>query len=567
MSYLELPNGIPDFDKAVISFWFRAPQESLNAVADKAWDEAQKLEASREESLDGYGTYVVPRMTGFLPLITFGPLFEGAKFKPETLGTASYSEFSAVWNGTSGYSTPRLDFTASYHTSGVNTNYAPVLLNPSFIGVRTGWESDDEGNKTAVLHTALQVRIQMKDYGVGSWVVTKREFSNSNYVILRGESGPGAQQDTAWNYSLNMCLTDGVYPGGARTNTTTTLDDTENVFSQTGPESFEGRVSIYVDDIETTIEPDQWHHVLVSFDLSSRAMIGQGSQHVAERSGCTAADETQPQDDVVNIDIVAVENPCKMWIALDDVDHRDVFGIGSAEYVKMGPNDLTTYKCYQAAVATYSAIQVDKSWALTGLVGINRMEGGGLPTYSYNPQKIPSNGYSFGVPCTSELLDSILAVEMAEFQMFTGVILETSIEANRRAFIDADGNPVSPVPPMIDNPDYDPNQPESADNPKQIPDPDGSPAEKLLGQKPDVLLHGSGNWIAGKNTGPMIDNPDYDPTLPESADNPKLIPDPNLQFTPTGKIVSYTPDPSLYGPQSPESPPPVRLQRRIRVPA
>jgi hypothetical protein len=89
----------------------------------------------------------------------------------------------------------------------------------------------------------------------------------------------------------------------------------------------------------------------------------------------------------------------------------------------------------------------------------------------------------------------------------------------------------------------------------------------LLGQKPIILLHGSGNWSSGKNTGPMIDNPDYDPDQPTSADNPIQIPDPDFQFTPTGQIVSYTPDPSLHGPQSPGPPPAVRLQRRIRVPA
>src|ERR1700746_2515921 len=31
MSYLVLPAGIPDFTKAIISFWFRVPQESIDA--------------------------------------------------------------------------------------------------------------------------------------------------------------------------------------------------------------------------------------------------------------------------------------------------------------------------------------------------------------------------------------------------------------------------------------------------------------------------------------------------------------------------------------------------------
>jgi hypothetical protein len=88
-------------------------------------------------------------------------------------------------------------------------------------------------------------------------------------------------------------------------------------------------------------------------------------------------------------------------------------------------------------------------------------------------------------------------VELAELQIFSDVALDTGNVTNRRAFIDAEGKPVPP-----------------------------EAAEKLVGKKPEVLLHGSSNWIKGVNTG-------SDPA----------------QFTPTGKIVGYSPDPSLHGPQ------------------
>lgn len=88
-------------------------------------------------------------------------------------------------------------------------------------------------------------------------------------------------------------------------------------------------------------------------------------------------------------------------------------------------------------------------------------------------------------------------VELAELQIFCDTTLDTGVVANRRAFIDDEGKPVPP-----------------------------DAAEKLMGKKPEVLLHGSGNWIKGINTGSDA-----------------------AQLTPTGKIIGYSPDPSLHGPQ------------------
>jgi hypothetical protein len=80
-----------------------------------------------------------------------------------------------------------------------------------------------------------------------------------------------------------------------------------------------------------------------------------------------------------------------------------------------------------------------------------------------------------------------------------------------------------------------PNQKSSATNPQ-------SGSIEYLGQEPDVLLHGSGNWIKGKNTGASQDD--------GTGTGNKVPP---AQFTPTGKIKAYKPDPSLHGPQSPSA--------------
>jgi hypothetical protein len=119
------------------------------------------------------------------------------------------------------------------------------------------------------------------------------------------------------------------------------------------------------------------------------------------------------------------------------------------------------------------------------------------------------------------MVDHILHVEMAEFQLFTGVTIDTSSVRARRAFIDSNGKPVNPN--------------------KQASDADPqSGSIEFLGQLPDILLHGSGNWIKGKNTGGSQ----------QDAHNPAITHPPD-QFTPVGLIKKYTPNPSLNGPQGP----------------
>ncbi|HEY1412395.1 MAG TPA: hypothetical protein VGF36_09645, partial [Rhodopila sp.] len=80
-------------------------------------------------------------------------------------------------------------------------------------------------------------------------------------------------------------------------------------------------------------------------------------------------------------------------------------------------------------------------------------------------------------------------------------------------------------------------RPDPSDPGSELP----PPAEELLGKKPNILLHGSRNWITGTNTGPPFVP---DPSSPDPG-NPIMIPDPDFAFTPTGKIVPFSPDPSL----------------------
>jgi hypothetical protein len=105
------------------------------------------------------------------------------------------------------------------------------------------------------------------------------------------------------------------------------------------------------------------------------------------------------------------------------------------------------------------------------------------------------SSHPYGIPATSENVDFVYMVEMAEFQMFTDVICDTSIVGNRRAFVGADGKPASPVL-----------------------------SEALLEKPPEIMLQGtSAHWKAGVNTGVMGANFDVTGSIVDYANGPTLV--------------------------------------------
>jgi hypothetical protein len=542
MSYLQLPSGIPNFSKSVISFWFRVPKQSLLTVAEKAQVHFDADEELRKT--EGYPSgYVYPRLNGVLPLLTFGPMFEGYQIKqvdgePMTYTRSSANYVSGVYHI---YSTDTYETTDGLHY----VAFSQVLSNPSFIGVRSIFVYDDDGNPTDVLNTALLVRIQMSDHGSGSWVDIRTQYDFGDGVRLTSSTGGGVAQDTAWSPGFNSCMQDHVYPGGEIIDTHTLIDETEIWARQYGPESFTGDFTVKDDNGNgITIDPDTWHHVLVSFDLG-HSMTGTGSRYVFDQPDCTVGsgypDRITESEEVVN----QIDDPCRMWIALDDFNDFSVGGGSPDNTNGLGSNDITTYTCSSASTSIIAGTIHQKVWELTGQVRINYNDTSyGIPRYGYSPGPIPSAGFALGIPCTAQLLDSVYQIEMAEFQMWTGVTLDTGIESNRRVFVDSEGYPVPPV-----------GQPPSEQHPAGLP----PPAEVLLGKRPEVLLHGTGNWKDGKNTGSLgiqFDN----------EGNPVVIP--AGQFDPTGTINSYKPDPSLHGPQTPPPKPPtgpVRLTKPVNA--
>jgi hypothetical protein len=250
------------------------------------------------------------------------------------------------------------------------------------------------------------------------------------------------------------------------------------------------------------ITGDHWHHLLLSFDLAGYMSVGQPNP----------------------------TSTCQLWYAIDDVDYR-------------GADNLRPFRDTGDGMDDNNIVSNNVYTISGGAPGSALYENQFVPpaTGTYGPAIVPSSDAALGLPASAAYVDRIYAVEMAELQVFTGVSLDTKDEASRRAFITKDGTPADPLKK--------PNPPPPVPLPAGWVPPLKGPQE-LLGKEADILLHGSGNWIAGNNTGKAI-------KLNEIG-KPSAVPAENLVST--GSIVAYSPDPSLHGVQSPPPPKPAIQQ-------
>lgn len=255
---------------------------------------------------------------------------------------------------------------------------------------------------------------------------------------------------------------------------------------------------------------DRWHHALISLDLSTAAVM---TYSTASQTLPPFAPATQHLPG----------GPSFMW-AFDDHDKTDY---------SLSPSCAQIYNTQPPGSVVIPPPPLPlKQITTNNLIAI----AGGAAAFigTWEPTTINASGNPVGLPASAMFVDNIYPVEMAEFQFFTDVTLDTGVEANRRAFITKEGTPADPLKK--------PNPP----TPPGLPPPLKGPQE-LLGKPADILLHGSGNWIAGKNSGQVIKISDIGKPTTEPAED----------LTPTGAIVSYSPDPSLHGPQTPLPKPPV----------
>lgn len=512
MSYLTLSSGIPGFSKVVISFWFRVPKSTLDAVKANFKDDGTS-----------------PPFNGITPLLVFGVDSVNSYNLLEPL-TASIPTRIEQWTqtdpdtgvGSHSFLIQPDPIVSSWNSFGLEPDTSsPIPKEPCYIGIdcnttkTLGW--DGETTKP----NALRINLQFSNVGSGSGMGWTTSATGSSLGVSYGFTPGSIPTTTAtvaamayvWPLpagSVNVIADYNPYES------TTTYSDASHV-------AFKAATEQCIIKPNTEVTPDQWHHILLSCDMTG-PISAIGRQYAGY------------DENLIPIDPGGkgrITTPCRIWLAYDDHNISGVGLLGGSfdpdKTTTPGNNDLFT----QNAANTASQLgDVDHTQGpiLAGFGGpylrTNTVVGLTNPSYDYQPGHIESAGFPIGIPASEKYVNNVCHVEMAELQMFTDVTLDTNVEKNRRAFISKDGKPVS------------------ASQKKQKDEISGkttgdSGSIELLGKRPDVLLHGSGNWIHGSNTGSTgIDK-----------DGKKLL---GGQFKPTAKIETYVPEPSLHGPQKDE---------------
>ena len=508
MSYLNLPGGIENFSKATISFWFRVPKTSFAAVsADFDFNPGH-------EEFHAY-----PPFNGIIPLLVFGDAdIEGyytlsplVTFNTALREARGFNDVSCTWVS--------LSTTTEAYTDYQVSEGPHYPLAPCYVGVKV--------NPFTSTGT-LQVNLQFPEPGTMSgldWYTTS-VAANAKIGNVTTRPTPPCN-----NGPVESDRPDGtigwIVPGESHTETWTKGDLTA-IVAKASPEAF----TVNLDQVEIT--PDHWHHLLLSFDLGG---------------SITATGRFNPGPD----DIATLTTQCKLWLALDDVNYTNVtWAPISAGYARfdLGDNGIVSTTAFRVSQTEIGGDYTTGPYVIAAFdigdyLSTSHFTGGGKPIFSWSPPLI-SGGEPLGIPAPARYVEAIYPVEMAELQFFTGVTLDTGDESNRRAFITKAGTPADPLrkpnaPPPIPLP------------PGWVPPPKGP--QELLGKQPEILLHGSGNWIAGKNSGKKIKLNEIGQPVPQPADD----------LHPTGLIAAYSPDPSLHGAQSPPPPKPPAPHSTLRL--
>ena len=494
-----MPGVIPDFAKAVISLWFRVPTSTIAAVT-AAFNE------------DGAR---VP-LDGIVPLITFGPSVQQKGFEGQTHVVGTIPPSAAFnWSDGSGY--PSCSGAQWMHVAGSDVAAQPYnqsyivltadrfALDPSYIGV------DCTGP-----YPALSVHIAMPGNNTATTMGSNDLISYENSataipnfgggglcpgapVYYSTSSGPGMRTVTnpppGYDSVYEMTYT----YGGPQTN----LLARPEFFRLLPFDRVEDNGGHPINGIDAAdqsyggqrIVPDHWHHLLLSFDLTKPCKAKGSGDAFNPVDSSTAGQRTT--------------SSCQMWVAFDDINlTKKQLSVYWPDGYR-DPNAVLPVSGYYVASSTasnpaYSVTTPDlqgKTETTTQIVE--------TPSYVFNPQ--PVHFTPIGIPSTNVYVGAVRHVEMAELQIFSGIARDLSNMDLRRAFIDDNGKPVPP------------DKKASETNPQ-------SGSIEFLGNEPDILLHNSGTWKVGKNTGGLGSGFDFDPT---------------------GKILSYRPNPSLHGAQSP----------------
>lgn len=429
MSYLTLAAGLPNFSKAVISLWFRAPKASVVAASTH----------SVATQVPGFTI-----LQNILPIVTFGQQQTSKIYRTPQKNVAVVHPYLP------GEPAEGTRYDTAFYEEGESYN-----VDPSFVGL----SCFSDGRFNVVFN------IQMDNY----MTLMATAHVTTRMDIWSGSDPDGPTGSPSTRGSGVVALPPNV--GKAIIADASYVDNAQ-------PEFFTVQTAQY-------FRPDQWHHLLLSFDVAGTVSVG----------------------------TPFASSSCRLWYAIDDRDYRGAEHLGPYRDTggRWGPDNLNP-----------NAILTRNAWRFSGYdpdweaIQYYQNQFVGLPFGNYHGGSIPTSSVALGIPADARYVDGIFRCEMAELQMWTGVTLDTGITSNRRAFVTADGQPVDPTEGTTDDP--------------------RGPAEKLLGKKPEILLHGDSEWASGHNTGTIG-------VLIDSEGNETDIL--SGQFKPTAKIEPWEPDPSL----------------------
>jgi hypothetical protein len=487
MGYLNLAKGIPGFNKAIISLWFRVPSESLNKLRDRGREEPSEPPA---------------RLQRVLPLMTFGKLYEGYRVEQVISGSASYTVTHMINDIITGSDVFTYSTGATYREAG------HLLIDPSYIGIR--YDFDDEQNAPMF---SLAVNLQTANTGSPQYIHTNPSNSISSYTTgyYTGDHS-GGTFESHYSGSWGTCVTLNIVPNGHYFERVTQIDDSVFYEEGAGPDSVQA-------GFEIKVEPDKWHHALISFDLSP-VTSADGGFGTSSFDGCDPSKDT-----IVSNTDHSFNFASQVWIALDDKNYTgyNIHGLrpetdagaelGEANNVL----SRTSRNAWLSQNGNYSSV----AHGVTGTVSHQEFTSQ-RASYTFTAGNLPSEEEAFGLPAADNMEDMIIEVDMAEFQMWLGQTMDTGDQQNRRLFVDFNRDEKGNV--IVD------------EDGKSVMGPvRPSVAEEKLG-RPELLLHTTSKWKKGENTGSL--------GLERREDEPDQIID-SGQFTVTGRVEKYTPDPSL----------------------
>jgi hypothetical protein len=544
VAHLKLDSGLPDFQKAVISFWFKVPSYSLK----KALETKDTTAIS-----DADEKYVWPLFNGVIPLITFGPYLIGNRLRQVPRFFNSY-----VWT-IRNFDGSVCDYVVQDATTlqfdGDDYEVAATnVQEPCFIGVEAIADTvgvAEDGSDIIVYSGRLCMALQMGGPGTASRVwqtitggkiddrstfglqfgdVSKCPPDKKPYITQDPQGVEGYWMPWPPDNPYSPAKAKYTYDGGDVSSLLlgTAERFTFGGFSTSNPNG--GAVGDITFDkipgnrMPINVSADAWHHVLVSFDLN-------GDVHASGNTyQMKYGPESYPPD---IIESRSLDSSCQMWIAFDDIDYGD--GFTDAD----NPRAIVT----DNAAATYNAqtnydffVNYPLSWQTIGNVPgsgyFYQVDVSGLstdpPTFDYTADSISANAWPVCIPGDPDvadpneplvqvppsqlppprsLTDVRYHVEMAELQIYTDVTVNTEKDTERRLFISADGTPVNPGAPDKQN-----------------------TAMYLLRKRPEIMLRGSSAWKRGFNSG----------SLGVNAQGEVI---PGGQFKASGTILNYKPSP------------------------